>query len=226
MSEDPKLFDAGDYNLFRYCHNDPIDLTDPMGLDGVSNGDGTYRFEIRREIIIPSIIGGHVVNSKGNALQCAGAAQFLTGTRTTDGTLHDGPPAKNHGWTQGAPLTKQTPIGTMVARGWKDGFYPNENPKQAAENGSKVLNHTGVLMGWDKNNQAIVLDQNASRDGSLQMNSYDPKEGDWSVVNAKLRYDPNPSTSDLRLREQEKGTEEAKTRASNIIHSKKDEDQP
>jgi len=33
MSEDPKLFDAGDYNLFRYCHNDPIDNTDPMGLD-------------------------------------------------------------------------------------------------------------------------------------------------------------------------------------------------
>jgi RHS repeat-associated protein len=30
--EDPKLFDAGDYNLFRYCHNDPVDLTDPMGL--------------------------------------------------------------------------------------------------------------------------------------------------------------------------------------------------
>jgi RHS repeat-associated protein len=34
MSEDPKLFDAGDYNLFRYCHNDPIDMTDPMGLAG------------------------------------------------------------------------------------------------------------------------------------------------------------------------------------------------
>src|SRR5439155_3033038 len=33
MSEDPKLFDAGDYNLFRYCHNDPIDSTDPMGLE-------------------------------------------------------------------------------------------------------------------------------------------------------------------------------------------------
>jgi subtilisin family serine protease len=32
MSEDPKLFDAGDYNLFRYCHNDPIDSVDPMGL--------------------------------------------------------------------------------------------------------------------------------------------------------------------------------------------------
>jgi RHS repeat-associated protein len=31
-SQDPTLFDAGDYNLFRYCHNDPLDLTDPMGL--------------------------------------------------------------------------------------------------------------------------------------------------------------------------------------------------
>jgi RHS repeat-associated protein len=34
MSEDPKGFAAGDYNLFRYCHNDPLDLTDPMGLEG------------------------------------------------------------------------------------------------------------------------------------------------------------------------------------------------
>jgi hypothetical protein len=38
MSEDPKLFDAGDYNLFRYCHNDPIDFTDPMGLAGEASG--------------------------------------------------------------------------------------------------------------------------------------------------------------------------------------------
>jgi hypothetical protein len=33
MSEDPKGFDAGDYNLYRYCSNDPLDHTDPMGLD-------------------------------------------------------------------------------------------------------------------------------------------------------------------------------------------------
>lgn len=37
MSEDPKGFDAGDYNLFRYCKNDPEDLTDPMGLDFLSS---------------------------------------------------------------------------------------------------------------------------------------------------------------------------------------------
>jgi RHS repeat-associated protein len=39
MSEDPKGFDAGDYNLFRYCHNDPLDLTDPMGLFQIQPGD-------------------------------------------------------------------------------------------------------------------------------------------------------------------------------------------
>lgn len=33
MSEDPKGFDPGEYNLFRYCKNDPTDSTDPMGLD-------------------------------------------------------------------------------------------------------------------------------------------------------------------------------------------------
>jgi RHS repeat-associated protein len=56
MSEDPKLFvhraglgkapddwlfakhvDEAEYNLFRYCGNDPLDFTDPMGLE--FNGD-------------------------------------------------------------------------------------------------------------------------------------------------------------------------------------------
>jgi RHS repeat-associated protein len=32
MSEDPKLFDAGDNNFFRYVGNDPVDRVDPMGL--------------------------------------------------------------------------------------------------------------------------------------------------------------------------------------------------
>ncbi|HWM24140.1 MAG TPA: DUF4329 domain-containing protein [Chthoniobacterales bacterium] len=32
LQPDPKHFEAGDYNLYRYCHNDPINKTDPMGL--------------------------------------------------------------------------------------------------------------------------------------------------------------------------------------------------
>lgn len=32
MQPDPKQFAAGDYNLYRYCHNDPVNKTDPLGL--------------------------------------------------------------------------------------------------------------------------------------------------------------------------------------------------
>jgi uncharacterized protein RhaS with RHS repeats len=33
LQPDPKQFDAGDYNLYRYCHNDPVNRSDPFGLD-------------------------------------------------------------------------------------------------------------------------------------------------------------------------------------------------
>lgn len=32
MQPDPKEFSAGDYNLYRYCHNDPVNRSDPTGL--------------------------------------------------------------------------------------------------------------------------------------------------------------------------------------------------
>jgi len=32
MQPDPKEFAAGDYNLYRYCHNDPVNRSDPFGL--------------------------------------------------------------------------------------------------------------------------------------------------------------------------------------------------
>jgi RHS repeat-associated protein len=34
LQSDPKGFDAGDMNLFRYCGDDPVDLSDPLGLEG------------------------------------------------------------------------------------------------------------------------------------------------------------------------------------------------
>jgi hypothetical protein len=33
LAATPKAADGGDYNLFRYCHNDPIDFTDPTGTE-------------------------------------------------------------------------------------------------------------------------------------------------------------------------------------------------
>jgi RHS repeat-associated protein len=32
LQPDPKEFAAGDYNLYRYCHNDPVNKSDPFGL--------------------------------------------------------------------------------------------------------------------------------------------------------------------------------------------------
>jgi RHS repeat-associated protein len=32
LQPDPKQFAAGDYNLYRYCHNDPVNRSDPFGL--------------------------------------------------------------------------------------------------------------------------------------------------------------------------------------------------
>jgi RHS repeat-associated protein len=33
LQPDPKQFEARDYNLYRYCHNDPVNRTDSTGLD-------------------------------------------------------------------------------------------------------------------------------------------------------------------------------------------------
>jgi RHS repeat-associated protein len=227
MSEDPKLLDAGDYNLFRYCHNDPLDMTDPMGLDGIPNGDGTYHFVLRSDIVVPSIIGGYVISkSDGIARQCAGAAQFLTGTRMLDGVLHDAPRASQNGWTQGAPLTKETPNGTLVARRWENGVYPNKSidryDAKAVEKDPSIINHAGVKIGWDDNTgKAIILDQWKGQGGSLRAREYDTKREDWSVVNAKRPYDPQPSNSDFNLDQAiKKGTQEAQDVASDVIHTK------
>jgi len=32
LQPDPKQFAAGDYNLYRYCHNDPVNKSDPTGM--------------------------------------------------------------------------------------------------------------------------------------------------------------------------------------------------
>src|SRR5437016_7382675 len=38
LQPDPKEFAAGDYNLYRYCHNDPVNKSDPFGLVPPADG--------------------------------------------------------------------------------------------------------------------------------------------------------------------------------------------
>jgi RHS repeat-associated protein len=56
MQPDPKDFAAGDYNLYRYCHNDPVNHTDPTGL--VPDGYEGYEYRaMRGQSVIVALFG-------------------------------------------------------------------------------------------------------------------------------------------------------------------------
>jgi RHS repeat-associated protein len=85
MSEDPKGFEAGDYNLFRYCGNDPVDRTDPMGLMPVQSYSGMVEVkteEIRQVITgswIPQVVGTQTTFTGSAAAVRAAATALIAG---------------------------------------------------------------------------------------------------------------------------------------------------
>jgi RHS repeat-associated protein len=54
LQPDPQGFSAGDYNIYRYCHNDPINKSDPMGLGSL---DEKLKIPIVREAVP---LGSHI----------------------------------------------------------------------------------------------------------------------------------------------------------------------
>jgi uncharacterized protein RhaS with RHS repeats len=60
LQPDPKEFGADDYNLYRYCHNDPVNRNDPMGLtftdappvevDSIPGQFGETRFQMNAAV--------------------------------------------------------------------------------------------------------------------------------------------------------------------------------
>jgi RHS repeat-associated protein len=61
LQPDPKEFGAGDYNLYRYCHNDPVNRNDPFGLRDVD----VYVWEA--DVSQTSV--GHVMITEHNSQQ-------------------------------------------------------------------------------------------------------------------------------------------------------------
>jgi hypothetical protein len=89
MSEDPKLFDTGDYNLFRYCHNDPVDNVDPMGLASEQTGDlssGTHDREWKVEVkpITREVTGSHIPETVGYQVTVTGQSIRSRGPQERD----------------------------------------------------------------------------------------------------------------------------------------------
>ena len=63
LQVDPKGFEAGDMNLFRYCADDPVDLTDPMGLQVAENRDPRQAMiddEAMKRSVVVNVTGSNI----------------------------------------------------------------------------------------------------------------------------------------------------------------------
>ncbi len=91
LQPDPKEFAAGDYNLYRYCHNDPVNKSDPMGLEAI--WDRIMAWQSGR----PGGISEQLTEKRIFAAldQAAGWAQRhhkeVAGTMNTRGQIIEGP---------------------------------------------------------------------------------------------------------------------------------------
>jgi hypothetical protein len=104
-----------------------VNNNDPTGLDAVLNRDGvTYHFVVRPELTLRNLAGTHVTHRNPRFTeQCATGGQFLTGTNI-QGRVHDAPATRT--WSQGNSVSRNTPRGALIARGWENGAYPTDPP--------------------------------------------------------------------------------------------------
>jgi len=153
-----------------------------------------YYFRLRKGLDPKNLVGSFVTNTNPHySKECATGAQFETGT-VIAGVVHDAP--RTATWLQGAPVDLNTPVGTMVARGWIDGKYPNL-PESAFTSGD-IINHVGIYIGPGPSPGSIlVLDQMPDEGGSLSIRPYQQSKGNWSIVISSQQYDRQPSTSAL-----------------------------
>jgi RHS repeat-associated protein len=152
LQTDPTGFDAGDMNLFRYCDDDPVDKSDPTGLDAVENASASpehaYSYYLQPQLKPEAMQGWIVAHMTGRATaeayQCAAAAAILAGT-WRGGGLHRAPEATK--WRRGPDVAKSPPrIGSLIAKGWDaNGHYFNSSNLDAkAYRG----NHSGIFLGF------------------------------------------------------------------------------
>lgn len=75
LQPDPKEFAAGDYNLYRYCHNDPVNKSDPFGDDATG-----LDFDRASDDFGYNSFGGYL-HDVGQVFigEAKGAAYFLSG---------------------------------------------------------------------------------------------------------------------------------------------------
>jgi RHS repeat-associated protein len=110
MQPDPKEFAAGDYNLYRYCHNDPVNHSDPLGLEFydlgwfpqflVSGGDdyGITQPKFQWQGLLTPVSGGFrlSVSRVDESVHSLAATHGKDGQRTYVRSEHDKTRTINH----------------------------------------------------------------------------------------------------------------------------------
>jgi hypothetical protein len=147
MSEDPKLFDAGDYNLFRYCHNDPIDFSDPMGLTEAAPAHSPREESYERAMARAQWEGSDLMHANtaagaiGIGMGGYAYAQQTTVTGQLKGSLAN--PALLRNAKPGDPNDRDAPTGLEITNKVDDrGFYKLHHLE--VKDGKGIWKGTGI----------------------------------------------------------------------------------
>src|SRR5581483_7414367 len=216
MSEDHKLGDTGDYNLFRYCHNDPIDFTDPLGLWEWSDvAEATYSF-------------------------------FTAGGRATfDAQSKYGDTTGKFAVQQGKQATRDYGLNPQAGEAVRHEVWQSELARKHGEYNARKIGDAHEIF-KSKDAQDSKRDQyhnelgrenaktSRSRDDSLQKakhdwesgraakDKFDPRIEKGNETKADARTQKPPDASSVEQGAIEQGKDKAKEHSSNMIHSKPD----
>jgi RHS repeat-associated protein len=202
--------DEAEFNLFRYCVNDPVNNSDPTGLDSIQNADGSFSYTLQHDLSPQSLSGSYVEHgvSRNNVdrspVQCARTARVLAGTALGDG-WHNAPSPEGGAWSQGAAVSNNTPFGSLVARGWEHGVYPNRDAHDRSYEGHPDrINHAGIFVGLSRDGKYVfVLDQFVDRNGQAKLEVRPWAKADWSQVASNRPHESSPTQLLLRAKENE-----------------------
>jgi hypothetical protein len=218
MSEDPKLFDPGDYNLFRYCHNDPIDFTDPMGLEGEAwlyrdvadrSSPGNYVLRENGKAVYTgrATVNGFMKDDHGNQTRGIPKGDYTLQPKQQDGVYKAGQPAiTGPGLKPGQPTPDYRPDAVLV--------HEKGPPGQPDSKACVTLDREGV----DRTKE--VMDRNLDK-GGTKFHVVEPtKRGDSNQSGSDARTQKPPDASSAEQRAIQQGTKEAQDAASDVIHTK------
>jgi RHS repeat-associated protein len=226
MSEDPKGFAAGDYNLFRYCYNDPLDLTDPMGLEGEiwlirdavappntsaeRRAPGAYIIKENGMQIYAGRANEHgfMKDQRGNLTRGIPKGDYTLQPKLKDGVYPAGQPAiTGQGLKPGQPTRDYQPDSVLV-----HGKDPSGQPDSR---GCVTCDQEGVQRTKE------VMDRNLDK-GGTKFHVVEPNKNEKNQDGAGARTGKPPDASQIERRAIQQGAEKAAEHTSNVSHTKPD----